>query len=652
MEDNIFDVPDYIGNLGHKLKGSKIGQEWEEDLVEDSAEEPQKIRVFFELKKLRWLYFLVFLASVILIGRLYQLQMIEGDDLKVAAEENRYRLYPSKSSRGVIYDRHKELLVRNDPSFDVVIVPADLPKEEDERARVFLSIKETLDLSDEDLSNFLAEVDNSAYEAKIMRAGVDRERAILLETLEPNLPGVSVQKNPVRRYLGGHNFSHLLGYIGPITSEEMEDPTRKDYLPRDEIGKGGLEQEFERALRGQYGKEQVEVDSKGKIKKVLAAIDPEAGEDLILTIDRRFQDEVSAILDRGRRAAGSEAAVAVATDPRNGEVLAMVNLPTYDNNMFIEGFSDEDYQNLLNDEGKPLIFRAVNGNYPPGSVIKPVMAIAGLEEGVINKDTVVVDTGAIEVPNKYNPDIVYRFVSWDLGGLGPMNIFSAIAKSSDIYFYYVGGGFEDFQGLGYERIADYYQKFGLGSPVGIDLAAEGAGLIPSPEWKEEVKNEAWVLGDTYHISIGQGDLLVTPLQVANFTATIANGGTFYRPRVVNKTVNTAEGSISELKPEVIRENFVSRDNVEIVRRAMRETVLSGSATQLKTLPIEAAGKTGTAQYANNTKSHAWFTCFAPYDDPEIALTVLVEGGGEGHDVAVPIAKDILEWYFSQDRQEN
>jgi penicillin-binding protein 2 len=231
-----------------------------------------------------------------------------------------------------------------------------------------------------------------------------------------------------------------------------------------------------------------------------------------------------------------------------------------------------------------------------------------------------------------------------------MNLYSAMAESSDIYFYYVGGGYEDFNGLGADKIIQYYRKFGLGSKTGIDLPTEAEGLIPTPAWKEEVKGEEWYLGDTYHISIGQGDLLTTPLQVLSWTATVANGGQVLRPYLVKEGVDREKNVIFKNEKNVIREGFISDEYIDQVKRAMRETVLSGSGKLLSGLPVSSAGKTGTAQHGGSDKTHAWYTAYAPYEDPEIALVVLIEEGGEGHDAAVPVANDILKWYFENKKK--
>lgn len=625
--------------------------EWEETLVESGAAEPQKLRPLFEMRRLQWLLSVVTVVLMLLVGRMFHLQIVLGKTYENEAERNRYRIQTLKAPRGVIYDSQKKLLLSNAPRYDVTIIPVDFPKsyETEKIEDIRIKLSQIAEISDKDFSDALEKVNHLSFDPIVIREGISRELALRLESELYDLPGVEVQKIAQRKYEEPEAFSHLLGYIGRINEKEIEEKERQkeEYLPNDIVGKAGVELTYEEVLRGEYGKRQVEVDSRGKVKKVLAKQEPTPGRDLVLSVNMDFQRYILERLRVESDNGGSKKASVVALNPQTGEVQALVTIPSFDNNLFAKGITQDQYSALLNDEDRPLINRALNGLYPPGSIVKPVVAVAGLEEGVINSNTVIVDRGKITVPNKFNPEIVYQFVGWDLSGLGPMDIFSAIAQSSDIYFYYLGGGFEDFVGLGWERLQGYYEKFLFGSKTGIDLPSEGAGLIPSPEWKQETKNEVWYLGDTYNLSIGQGDLLITPLQAAVFTSAFANGGKIYKPRVVQKIIHDTENGTEtrEFQPQLIKENFVDPASIEIARQAMRRTVTDGSGRALQSLPVEAAGKTGTAQFANNTQTHAWFTSFAPYENPEIVLAVLIEGGGGGQDVAAPIARDILAWYF-------
>ena len=366
----------------------------------------------------------------------------------------------------------------------------------------------------------------------------------------------------------------------------------------------------------------------------------------MLSIDAEFQqyayERLNDVVVRTR----AEAGAIVAMDPSTGRIIALVSHPSYDPNLFARGISQAAYTELANDTARPLFHRAVMGQYPPGSTVKPMLAAIGLEEGLITDSTIIVDRGEIVVPNVYDPSIIYRYVGWDRSGLGAMNVYSAIARSSDIYFYYLAGGFEDFVGFGADRLAAAYRQFHTGEPLGIDLPSEASGLIPTPSWKEETVGDPWVLGDSYNMGIGQGNVLVTPLHVTSWTATIANGGTIYQPRLVYKTINPQSGVTTEKPPIVLEQNVVSQEHIAVIQRAMRQTVTQGSGRSLQSKSYTSAGKTGTAQYANNTKLHAWYTSYAPYERPEIALTVLLENGGEGNEAAVPLTADLYDWWFT------
>jgi penicillin-binding protein 2 len=340
----------------------------------------------------------------------------------------------------------------------------------------------------------------------------------------------------------------------------------------------------------------------------------------------------------------SQAAAGIAMDPETGEILALVSIPAYNNNFFAQGITSARYNEIIDHPSNPLFNRAIAGEYPPGSVFKPVMATAGLEEGLINERTSFKSVGGIRVGKWFFPD-------WKAGGHGVTDVRKAIAESVNTFFYYLGGGYNDFTGLGVDKILEYAGRFGLGSETGIDLPAEADGLLPSRAWKKEEIGEGWYIGDTYHLSIGQGFLLTTPIQVANYTSVLANGRTLYRPSLIKEVTDSAGGVVKEFEPEVIRDNFIDKKNIEIVRQGMRQAVTRGSCAKLFDLPVKVAGKTGTAQWANDKPPHSWFTGFAPYENPEIVLTVLVEKGGDSEKISVPAAKEIFKWYFDK-KSEN
>lgn len=620
----------------------KRSEGWMEGMV--STDIPEKI----EVKKIFSRFFIFYLAVVVSFGgllfQLGRLQIAKGDYFKDLAEGNRIRKEVIRAPRGVIYDRNGNLLVKSVASFQVTIVPADLPDNEAERGAVLDLLSKTIDAPLEDLNKIYAEKGPNYLDPVIVKENVERDRALIVQTKYDELPGVRVEADPVREYEDPFNYAHLIGYIGRITEEEYKSKGEKNYDLNDYTGKTGLEYIYENYLKGKNGQKQIEVDAQGRPEVTLASIDPAGGNNLVLSIDDKLQKEMAKILEEGR---GGKPAVAIAMNPGSGEILGMVSLPSFDGNLFAKGIDSAKYANLSNDPQKPLFNRSINGTYPTGSTIKPVTAAAGLAEGIINAGTTIVCNGILQVENQYNPDIVYNFPCWKTSGHGSENVVGALRDSCDIFFYTVGGGYKNRPGLGSEKLGDYFREFGLGTETGIDLPSEAAGLVPSREWKQSYKNETWGTGDTYHMAVGQGDILATPLQVLNFTAAMANGGKLIKPHLVKQVEDSSKNVIKRFDPEIIRENLVAEDNLNLIRRGMREVTKSGTARSLASLPFTTAGKTGTAQYGpNNSKEHAWFTVFAPFENPEIALVVLVEGGGEGSEVAVPIAKRILEYYFA------
>lgn len=364
------------------------------------------------------------------------------------------------------------------------------------------------------------------------------------------------------------------------------------------------------------------------------------GNNLILSVDGDLQKLLTNALNDKITQTNSTGAAAVVLNVKSGEVIALISSPGFDLN-------NQTYGEIVKNKNKPFFNRAVSGFYPAGSTIKPFVASAALAEDIIDPNSKIDDTlGYIKIENQYDPDIVYTYRDWKAHGFVDMR--RAIAVSANVYFYVIGGGYKNFNGLGINQIKKYLNIFGFGSVLGIDLPGEASGLIPDPSWKKSAKNEGWFTGDTYNVSIGQGDVLVTPLQMASAVAAIANNGTLWRPRIVSKITNLDGQTIKEFKPEMIRSNFIDANYLQIVREGMRGAITEGSAYLLNDLPIKVAGKTGTAQVTNTfRKTNAWFTGFAPYDNPEIALAVVIEGAGEGSTAAVPVAKEVFQWYYNK-----
>lgn len=584
---------------------------------------------------------------LVLAGRLLFLQVARGEEYREMSEGNRIRIQTVKAPRGIIYDRNNQSLVKNVPNFQIKITPMDLPREKSEKEELSRRLAGITGIPPDEMAARLEELERKPLEAQTLAEGLPLEQAMLLQIESAEMPGVSLRIDARRQYLAGPSFSHVLGYVGKINEEEYARRAGGEYLLDDSIGKAGIELSYEEALRGLNGRKRIEVDSRGKEKEIIASMDPVPGDDLVLSLDKGLQEKTAQILKEtveGSRSAPS--ATAVAMDPDTGEILAISNWPTYDNNSFAVGIEQEEYQRLLEDEGRPLFNQAVSGEYPPGSTFKPVVAAAALEEGIVDEHTAVDSTGGIEINQWWFPD-------WKEGGHGQTDVRKAIAQSVNTYFYLAGGGRFDPAtnqiegGLGVDRIKAYAKQFGLAQKTGIDLPGEAPGFLPTRDWKEKIKGEMWYIGDTYHLAIGQGDILVTPLQVAAYTAAIANGGTYYRPRLVKEVHDLKTGEIIKVRGEVMYQGAVSPANIEIVRQGMRDAVSYGSAKDLRSLPVSSGAKTGTAQIGGTQDTHSWFTVFAPYDDPEIALTVMVEKGGDGTEAALPAARDILNYYFSK-----
>jgi len=588
---------------------------------------PEKGLLFFR--------YLILGGMIILALKVFYLQVARNDYYSQMAKENRVRSISIEAPRGIIYDRNGRELVSNTPSFDVVAIPADLPRDFREREREEKEVAEILNMNDQNLKSLIESQEFDSLNPVLVKENVGQEEALVFSEKKARLAGFQLDKAAVRDYKWGEYFSPVMGYCGKITSEELKkNPER---LMTDYIGKTGLEASHEKYLRGKNGKQKVEVDSSGNIKKDLGIDLPENGADLRLGIDADLQKKIYESLKAMTEATKTKTAAAVAINPKNGEVLALVDIPSYDNNLFARGISADDYKNLISDESKPMFNRAVSGEYPPGSTIKPLVAAAALEEGTVNESTTLNCPAAINIG-------IYRFPDWKTHGI--TDIRKAIAESVDIFFYALGGGWGSVEGLGIDRIQEYAKKFGLGRKLGIDIPGEASGLFPNRIWKQEKFGERWYVGDDYHSAIGQGFVTATPLQLANYTAAVANGGTVWKPHLV-KSIEDSDGSEEKIEPKILARNFISPANIEIVKEGMRQAVTSGSAQQLNDLGTAVAGKTGTAQFGEEGKTHGWFISFAPYNNPEIAMAILVEGGGEGHSTAVPVTKDVYQWYFAR-----
>jgi penicillin-binding protein 2 len=632
------------------IRSYKKSQEIESDYLSDLIDTKKKSNFTFQdkflgkylsNKKINIFLALIILSLVILGLRTVQLQIIKGSYYKNLAEINRTREKILPASRGLIYDAKSKPLTKNLPIFDALILPRDLSLNEAKKQEQINLIAQTINQDQNIISEQLAKYPPNFKYLLTVKENIEYEEAIVLKIKAQHIPSLYIELRNQREYLYPEEFSHLLGYEGKISEKELTEKGKQNdnYSFNDYIGKTGLELSYEPLLRGKFGLETIEVDAAGQEKKVINREDPQNGKNLILTIDQNVQKKVREILKSALARYNKPRGSIVMINPQNGEIVALVSLPDYNANLFARGISQEDYKKLTDDENKPLFDRAIKGEYPSGSTIKPVIAVGALQEGLITDRTTVNSVGGLWLYERW------FFPDWAAGGHGSTNVYKAIAWSVNTFFYMIGGGYQDFKGLGIEGLEKYMKFFGLGERLDIDLPGEATGLVPNPDWKKKIKNEDWYIGDTYHLAIGQGDILVTPLQVANYTAVFVNGGKLYQPHLV-KEIFTNEGEEEIIKPKILRENFINQENLDIVKKAMRQTVTNGSAQSLNDLSIMVGGKTGTAQWNSEKKPHAWFTGFAPYENTEIVITVLVEEGGEGSTVSVPIAKEVLNWYFN------
>lgn len=553
-----------------------------------------------DTSRLGVLRLLVVAVLVAILGRLFFLQMIRGNELLAASVSNKTFVRRLLAPRGVIKDRKGEVLVLNEPVYEVLL---------DDQGRVMRDPDE-----------------------------IPREIALKMLT-EGDLVG---ERSTGRYYPQGELLAHVLGYVGEVTPSDLENV---ELMAGDIVGKAGVEKTYDEVLRGQAGEETIELDAKGKVLRWVGETKPIEGADLGLTIDLGLQRKLVEAMD------GQKGAV-VASDPMTGEVLGLVSLPSFDPNVFsrvsVEAGASGARQEILNDEEMPMLNRVVGGSYPPGSVFKVVPATAGLELGEIDAERVVEDTGELRVDE-------YRYGNWyyDQYGRveGEVDLKLALSRSNDIYFYKLG------EWVGPDRLANWAETFGMGRLTGIELTGEVKGLVPNTLWKEREKGESWFLGNTYHFAIGQGDLLTTPIQVHQMMGVVASQGRWCKPKLVEK-INDERVVVVECE-----ELGVEKENLELVREGLvaacepRGTAYPFFEFDLSVYGDEYNGegrdrvgcKTGTAQFFDpDDRTHAWFSVFAPAVNPEIMVTVLVEAGGEGSSVAAPVAKEVLEYWFGRD----
>ncbi len=594
-------------------------------------------------QRLNLIIAIVMAAALVIVCRLWYLQVIKGDELKQKSENNSVRFRKIQPLRGLILDRRGLTLVDNRPSFDVLYMPS--------RGRDHQQVFETLKTL---YASKSFELGADAALTKTLRPylpvrlekNVPLEKVALVETNAMTLPGVYVDVTPVRLYLDGEMLAPIIGYTGEISKDELLSGA-DDYSSGDILGKAGLEKVLDSYIRGRHGAELVEVNVHGKEIKNLGRIDPVSGANVVLTIDADIQKAAW-------KAFEGKAGAAVVMDPRDGSILAMVSAPSFDPNLFNSGIPQEEWIQLHTNPLNPLSNRAISGQYPPGSTYKLIVAAAALEEGIIKPETKIHCNGTFELGNR-----IYR--CWKKHGHGSVDLNRALVESCDVYFYTVG------KMLGVDKIAFYAKQFGLGEHTGIVLNHERKGLIPTRDWKMARRGEPWQLGETISVSIGQGFNLTTPLQLAVAYGALANGGTLWRPRLVERIERPDGKTLKEFHPEKKGDVKLSKQTQAILKKALWGAVNAPGGTGLaaRLADAEVCGKTGTSQViglpqnekarrekkiAAFHKDHALFVCFAPANNPEIVVAVIAENAGSGGAVAAPIARLILAAHFDRKKK--
>lgn len=583
--------------------------------------------------------YLIMVVFLFLFVRLFYLQIIEGKELRRLSENNCIRLQSLSPPRGLIFDRAGELLVDNRPSFDVYLIEKDafpLDQTLHKLARYTGIPVEEL------LKKINTTKEAPSYKPKLLLQDVGRDILAGIEAHRHQLPGITLNIRSVRNYISGKSAAHLIGYIGEINSDELVSGKYEGVKMGADIGKFGVEKSFEDHLKGQYGGRQVEVNASGQVIRVLKNVEAKPGNNIYLTIDQKLQGKAESLFS-------DKTGAAIAMDPTNGEILAMVSSPSFDQNVFAGKISAREWRDLISNPDRPLENKAIQGEYPPASTYKIVTAIAGLEEGVIDENTTFYCPGGYAFGNRI-------FRCWKKEGHGSVHVIDALARSCDVYFYQVG------LKLGVSRLASYAQKCGLGEVTGIDLGHEGKGLVPTAEWKEKRTGVPWQAGETLSIAIGQGYNLTTPLQMLSLTSAVANGGKIFRPLIFRR-IETADGKlVDENIVDMTRMLPVSEKNLDIVRKGLFKVVnqSGGTAFSARIRGIHISGKTGTAQVVGRAKNetfessfrprhlqpHAWFLAYAPSEDPKIAVVVIVEHGEHGGSAAAPIASEMIESYLT------
>ena len=590
------------------------------------GKEPKKRVVFLSIAVVA-LFFL-------LLTRLWYLQVIESDRLRDLAESNRLRFVPVAASRGAILDRNGKVLVGNTPSFSVAAIPQEISDKD-----AFIgTLARYLKLDRDELAGKWAKGQGRGkYFPIFLASGISRDELEFLEENRLRLPGLDIEMKPVREYPHGTLASHLFGYLGEVSENELEQDVFSSYNPGDYVGKNGIERSWERMLHGADGGRQLEVDARGRYLRTISETKPVPGNSVMLTIDTELQK-------RTEEAFGDKAGAAVVMETGTGEILAFASNPGFDPALFSGRMPPEKWQAYLDDKRHPLENKALKGQYPPGSTFKIVTALAGLQEGLIDEHTTVTCNGSYTMGKD-------TFRCWQKKGHGAVDLKRALKESCDVYFYQLG------EKLGVDKIAAYARELGLGSALNVGLENEKKGNIPTADWKEKRYKQKWLRGETLPVAIGQGYVLTTPIQLASMIAAFANEGTLYQPHLVKRVLDPEGKVIEDFPPKVLRKAGIKAESFRTARAGLLAVVNEpgGTGAAARLYEVKVAGKTGTSQVVKlkdrkgdipyEHRDHALFVAYAPYDKPEVAVAVVVEHGEHGGGAAAPIAGKILRAYF-------
>ena len=594
-------------------------------------------------KKIKVYVALVVISFLVILMRIWYLQILKGEDFMGQSEQNRVRKISLADYRGDIKDRLGNIIANVRPSFSLYVTPEDA----DNLSESLEFLSGLIEINKDKLTNDIRR--SPSFKNVLIKRDISRREVAYIEENKMLLPGIRIKVEPIRNYEHKNFASHVLGYLGEVSKGELKASKFGRYEPGDMVGKNGLEKIYESQLRGKKGFKEVEVDVSGRELKALRKLSPKTGNSLVLTLDSRVQGKLETLMDEVLGENSAEGS-AVVMNVQSGEIIAMVSKPSFNPNSFATGISRKKWNSLVLDEKNPLQNRTIDGQYPPASTYKVVAAYAALSEKIIKPESTIFCPGHFRLGKR-------NYRCWKKRGHGNMNLHDALVQSCDVYFYTIG------HRLGINNLAKYATKLGLGELTGIELKGEKAGLVPSKQWKKKIKNEPWYPGETISASIGQGYNLVTPLQSASMISTIASGGLLVRPYLVKRIEDSDGKLIQEIFPEIRRNIDIDPEVLKHLKEGLRGVVYdargTGHRARLKNVIV--SGKTGTAQVVGmkdseeidpeeetpySHRDHAWFVAFAPYEKPEVAVSVIIEHGGHGGHTAAPIAREILKTYFS------